>query len=76
MARFFGGCLWPATFLNRNDSQAQLARWKWPATAMFNDAAVDRGSGETAGKCSRDRISQRLLTERLRYAGDGVLQFQ
>jgi hypothetical protein len=25
----------PANFLNRNDSQAQLARWKWPATAMF-----------------------------------------
>jgi hypothetical protein len=34
-ARFFGGCLWPANFLNRNDSQTQLARWKWPATAMF-----------------------------------------
>jgi hypothetical protein len=25
---FFGGCLWPANFLARNDSQAQLARWK------------------------------------------------
>jgi hypothetical protein len=24
-----------ANFLNRNDSQAQLARWKCPATAMF-----------------------------------------
>ena len=25
----------PANFLNRNDSQAQVARWKCPATAMF-----------------------------------------
>jgi hypothetical protein len=35
MTRFFGGCLCPANFLNRNDSQAQVARWKCPATAMF-----------------------------------------
>jgi hypothetical protein len=26
VTRFFGGCLWPANFLNRNDSQAQVAR--------------------------------------------------
>jgi hypothetical protein len=24
-----------ANFLSRNDSQAQMARWKCPATAMF-----------------------------------------
>jgi hypothetical protein len=35
LGRFFRGCRWPASFPNRNDSQAQLARWKWPATAMF-----------------------------------------
>jgi hypothetical protein len=45
-----------ANFLNRNDSQAKLTRWKWPATAMFNDVAVDRVGVERAAKCSRDRI--------------------
>jgi hypothetical protein len=45
-----------ANFLNRNDSQAQVARWKCPATASFSDGAVDRVGAQTAGKCSRDRI--------------------
>jgi hypothetical protein len=33
-----------------------VARWKCAATAMFNDAAVDRVRGQTAGRCTRDRI--------------------